>query len=87
MIDIYAAVGPSADIQKLAADAASLVKTIEQVPDIPMFRQNTAAFVHELPAVRSVTSMKSIGFGNVSVTFAKPASMGWETLASCAHGD
>jgi len=22
---------------------------IEQVPDIPMFRQNTAAFVHELP--------------------------------------
>jgi hypothetical protein len=24
--------------------------TIEQVPDIPMFRQNTAAFVHDLPA-------------------------------------
>ena len=24
--------------------------TIEQVPDIPMFRKNTAAFVHELPA-------------------------------------
>jgi phenylpyruvate tautomerase PptA (4-oxalocrotonate tautomerase family) len=24
--------------------------SIEQVPDIPMFRQNTAAFVHELPA-------------------------------------
>lgn len=24
--------------------------TIEQVPDIPMFRQNTAAFVHELSA-------------------------------------
>jgi phenylpyruvate tautomerase PptA (4-oxalocrotonate tautomerase family) len=23
---------------------------IEQVPDIPMFRKNTAAFVHELPA-------------------------------------
>ena len=23
---------------------------IEQVPDIPMFRQNTAAFIHELPA-------------------------------------
>jgi phenylpyruvate tautomerase PptA (4-oxalocrotonate tautomerase family) len=23
--------------------------TIEQVPDIPMFRRNTAAFVHELP--------------------------------------
>ena len=24
--------------------------TIERVPDIPMFRKNTAAFVHELPA-------------------------------------
>ena len=24
--------------------------TIEQVPDIPMFRKNTAAFVHELPS-------------------------------------
>jgi phenylpyruvate tautomerase PptA (4-oxalocrotonate tautomerase family) len=23
---------------------------VEQVPDIPMFRQNTAGFVHELPA-------------------------------------
>jgi phenylpyruvate tautomerase PptA (4-oxalocrotonate tautomerase family) len=22
---------------------------VEQVPDIPMFRQNTAAFIHELP--------------------------------------
>ena len=28
--------------------AATLMK-IEQVPDIPMFRQNTAAFVHDLP--------------------------------------
>jgi hypothetical protein len=26
------------------------VMAVEQVPDIPMFRQNTAAFVHELPA-------------------------------------
>jgi hypothetical protein len=24
--------------------------TIEGVPNIPMFRQNTAAFVHDLPA-------------------------------------
>ena len=26
--------------------------TIEQVPDIPMFRKNTAAFIHDLPADR-----------------------------------
>jgi len=50
MIDIYAAAGTFADITKLAADAAALVKSVEQVPDIPMFRKNTAAFVHEMPA-------------------------------------
>ena len=50
MIDIYAAVGTFADKHQLAADAARTVMRVEQVPDIPMFRQNTAAFVHELPA-------------------------------------
>jgi phenylpyruvate tautomerase PptA (4-oxalocrotonate tautomerase family) len=49
MIDIYAA-GTFADTHQLAADAAGTVMRVEQVPDIPMFRQNTAAFVHELPA-------------------------------------
>jgi phenylpyruvate tautomerase PptA (4-oxalocrotonate tautomerase family) len=50
MIDIYAAAGTFVNIKKLAADAAGLVKSVEQVPDIPMFRKNTAAFVHEMPA-------------------------------------
>ena len=50
MIDIYAVTGTFADIHKLAKDAAALIKSVEQVPDIPMFRQNTAAFVHDLPA-------------------------------------
>jgi phenylpyruvate tautomerase PptA (4-oxalocrotonate tautomerase family) len=50
MIDIYAAAGTFADTHQLAADAARTVMRVEQVPDIPMFRQNTAAFVHELPA-------------------------------------
>jgi phenylpyruvate tautomerase PptA (4-oxalocrotonate tautomerase family) len=50
MIDIYAAAGTFADTHQLAADAAGTVMRVEQVPDIPMFRQNTAAFVHELPA-------------------------------------
>ena len=50
MIDVYAAAGTFADTHRLAADLATAVMTIEQVPDIPMFRQNTAAFVHELPA-------------------------------------
>ena len=49
MIDIYATAGTFADTKKLLTDAAALVKTVEQVPDIPMFRRNTAAFVHEMP--------------------------------------
>jgi len=50
MIDIYAHAGTFADPQILAQQAARTVMTVEQVPDIAMFRQNTAAFVHELPA-------------------------------------
>jgi phenylpyruvate tautomerase PptA (4-oxalocrotonate tautomerase family) len=50
MIDVYAAVGTFADTHRLATDLATAVMTIEQVPNIPMFRKNTAAFVHDLPA-------------------------------------
>jgi phenylpyruvate tautomerase PptA (4-oxalocrotonate tautomerase family) len=50
MIDVYAAAGTFADQHNLAADLAGTLMRIEQVPDIPMFRQNTAAFIHELPA-------------------------------------
>ncbi len=50
MIDIYATKGTFSDPHKLAVDAAATVKAVEAVPDIPMFRKNTAAFVHEMPA-------------------------------------
>ena len=50
MIDVYATAGTFADQHQLATDLATAVMTIEQVPDIPMFRQNTAAFIHDLPA-------------------------------------
>src|SRR5258708_25477894 len=49
MIDTYANAGTFSDPNKLAADAAATVKTVEAVPDIPMFRKNTAAFVHDVP--------------------------------------
>jgi phenylpyruvate tautomerase PptA (4-oxalocrotonate tautomerase family) len=48
MIDIYATAGTFSDPHALAKDAAATVKSVEQVPEIPMFRKNTAAFVHEL---------------------------------------
>jgi phenylpyruvate tautomerase PptA (4-oxalocrotonate tautomerase family) len=50
MIDVYAVAGTFGDRHQLAVDLATAVMTIEQVPDIAMFRRNTAAFVHELPA-------------------------------------
>jgi len=49
MIDVYATAGTFPDPHQLAADLARKLMTIEGVPDIPMFRQNTAAFIHALP--------------------------------------
>ena len=48
MIDVYARSGTFPDRHKLAVDLATTLMAIEGVPDIPMFRRNTAAFVHEL---------------------------------------
>ncbi len=56
MIDVYAASGTFGDPHQLASDLARTLMTIEGVPDIPMFRQNTAGFVHEMdgPAISNV---------------------------------
>jgi phenylpyruvate tautomerase PptA (4-oxalocrotonate tautomerase family) len=50
MIDVHATAGTFSDTHDLAQRLAAAVMEIEQVPAIPMFRENTAAFVHELPA-------------------------------------
>jgi phenylpyruvate tautomerase PptA (4-oxalocrotonate tautomerase family) len=50
MIDAYAVAGTFANKHQLAVDLATAVMTVEQVPNIPMFRKNTAAFVHDLSA-------------------------------------
>ena len=49
MIDVYATVGTFKDPKSLARDLAETLMKIEQVPNIPMFRNNTAAFIHDLP--------------------------------------
>ena len=49
MIDVYAASGTFADPKVLARDLAATLMKIEGVPDIPMFRKNTAGFIHDLP--------------------------------------
>ena len=50
MIDVYATTGTFGDPKALARDLAEALMKIEQVPNIPMFRKNTAAFVHDLPS-------------------------------------
>ena len=48
MIDVYAPAGTFSDTSRLAQELATTLMQIEGVPDIPLFRQNTAAFVHDL---------------------------------------
>jgi phenylpyruvate tautomerase PptA (4-oxalocrotonate tautomerase family) len=50
MIDVYAAEGTFEDPYGVATKLAATLMTIEGVPAIPMFKNNTAGFVHELPA-------------------------------------
>jgi phenylpyruvate tautomerase PptA (4-oxalocrotonate tautomerase family) len=48
MIDVYATDRTFADPASLAQRLAATLMRIEGVPALPMFRQNTAAFVHAL---------------------------------------
>ena len=50
MIDVYAIEGTFADKHALAQDLAKAVMRWEQVPEISLFLDNTAAFVHDLPS-------------------------------------
>jgi phenylpyruvate tautomerase PptA (4-oxalocrotonate tautomerase family) len=50
MIDVYATTGTFSDKHALAQKLAAAVMRWEKVPQIPLFADNTAAFVHDLPA-------------------------------------
>ncbi len=50
MIDVYAAAGTFPDRHTLARDLATAVMRCEQVPDLPLFANNTAAFIHDMDA-------------------------------------
>src|SRR3954464_8692049 len=50
MIDVYATAGTFNEKQKLARDLAQAVMRWEGVPEISLFADNTAAFIHDLPA-------------------------------------
>jgi phenylpyruvate tautomerase PptA (4-oxalocrotonate tautomerase family) len=48
MIDVYAATGTFRDRKTLAQDLAKAVMKWEAVPPIALFKDNTAAFIHDL---------------------------------------
>src|SRR3981081_3923767 len=50
MIDVYAAAGTFRDRRTLAKDLAAAVMRREAVPPISLFKDNTAAFIHDLAA-------------------------------------
>jgi hypothetical protein len=50
MIDVYATEGTFADKHALAQNLAAAVMRWERVPDLALFRDNSAAFVHDLAA-------------------------------------
>jgi len=56
MIDVYAAKGTFPDPHALAQNLAAAVMRWEQVPDLPLFANNTAAFIHDMdaPAISNV---------------------------------
>jgi phenylpyruvate tautomerase PptA (4-oxalocrotonate tautomerase family) len=49
MIDVYSVPGTFSDKHTLATDLAGAVMRWEGVPPLPLFSNNTAAFIHELP--------------------------------------
>ena len=49
MIDVYATDGTFSEPGALAQRLAETLMKIEEVPVLPMFRNNTAAFIHALP--------------------------------------
>jgi len=50
MIDVYAAKGTFPDPHTLAQNLAAAVMRWEQVPELALFANNTAAFIHDLDA-------------------------------------
>ena len=50
MIDVYAAAGTFTDKHTLARDLAAAVMRWEGVPELPLFADNTAAFIHDMDA-------------------------------------
>jgi phenylpyruvate tautomerase PptA (4-oxalocrotonate tautomerase family) len=67
MIDVYASEGTFADKHNLAQNLAGAVMRWEQVPDLALFRDNTAAFIHDLPAEAISNAAGASNYARVQV--------------------
>ena len=67
MIDVYAPAGTFPDSQTLARDLAAAVMRWEQVPDLPLFANNTAAFIHDMDAAAISNVARASNYVRVQV--------------------
>src|SRR5258706_9305703 len=67
MIDVYAPTRTFENKHELARDLAQAVMRWEGVPAIPLFADNTAAFIHDLPADAISTASGASNYVRVQV--------------------
>ena len=67
MIDVYAPTRTFENKHELARDLAQAVMRWEGVPPIPLFADNTAAFIHDLPADAISTASGASNYVRVQV--------------------
>jgi phenylpyruvate tautomerase PptA (4-oxalocrotonate tautomerase family) len=67
MIDVYAPAGTFETKDGLARDLAQAVMRWEGVPEIPLFADNTAAFIHDLPGDAISTASGASNYVRVQV--------------------
>lgn len=82
MIDVYAVEGTFSDRKTLAQNLAAAVMRWEEVPPISLFKDNTAAFVHDLPsdAISNVSGTATMSGSRSSLRSAyslAPSSSAW----------
>jgi phenylpyruvate tautomerase PptA (4-oxalocrotonate tautomerase family) len=67
MIDVYGTAGTFSGRHQLAQDLAQAVMRWEQASEIPLFADNTAAFIHDLPVDGISTASGASNYVRVQV--------------------
>lgn len=67
MIDVYATTGTFTDKHALAQSLAQAMMRWEQVPEIPLFQDNTAAFIHDMQPDSLSNAVGATNYARVQV--------------------